>query len=70
MIREAEFAAARMRHSVWSQCHDEVMAIPVKNKRRELVRKTVALIRADREESKMDVFLQGCFVESREAANG
>lgn len=70
MIREYEFAAARMRHSVWSQSHDDVMSVPVKSKRRELVRKAVALIRADREERKMDSFLQSCFIETREAANG
>lgn len=69
MIHEAEFAAARMRHSVWSQNHDEIMSVPIKNKRLKLVRKTLALIKADREERKMDVFLQGCFAEAREAAN-
>lgn len=69
MIHEAEFAAARMRHSVWSQSHDEVMSVPVKNKRRELARKAVALIKADRDERRMHAFLQGCFAEAREAAN-
>ena len=64
MSRESEFAAARMRHSVWCECYDEVMSIPARGKRSKLLRKAAALVRADRHERKMNAFLQACFAES------
>jgi len=67
MSRESEFASARMRHSVWCECYDEVMSIPAKGERSKLLWKTAGLVRADRNERRMDAFLQTCFAERMEA---
>lgn len=63
MSHESGFVSARMCHSVWCECYDEVMSIPV-NKRLKLRRKIAALIKADRNERKMNDFINKCIDES------
>ncbi|MDV0393215.1 hypothetical protein [Enterobacter roggenkampii] len=63
MSREAEFAAARMRHSAWSESYSAIMSCRAKSKRVKLKRKAVALICADRAEMAMHRFFAGCIEE-------
>nr|DAG81894.1 MAG TPA: hypothetical protein [Caudoviricetes sp.] len=68
MSRKSWFLSARICHSVWCECYDEVMSIPV-NKRLKLHRKALALIKADRNERKMNDFINECINESAGVSN-